>query len=133
MKSQDVLTSIWTQDFIKVFLSQGLTLDWLRGKDCLDAGGGSGIFSAALAFWGARRVVYLDIHPLQLAKAKRVLSSVGGSQCILGDITWLPFAYRSLDCVISARVLHHIKEPQVAVRELERVCRTEGLLYQGVS
>ena len=137
MSREDVLSSVWIQDFVRIFASKDLTLDWIAGRDCLDAGGGSGILSASLAYWGAHRVVYLDIDPIQLAKARRMLTSNQGRlvhiEWVLGDVTMLPFADESFDCVVSTRVLHHLKEPQAAIRELERVCRPTGFLYHGSS
>lgn len=47
---------------------------------------------------------------------------------IQGDITAMPFADKSFDIVICTEVLEHLEKPELAIKEIARVCKTDILL-----
>jgi 2-polyprenyl-6-hydroxyphenyl methylase/3-demethylubiquinone-9 3-methyltransferase len=95
----------------------------LRDKTFLDAGCGTGLFSAVAAQRGA--------HVTSLDVGERLLSEVA-SKCdshrVVGDVAHLPFADASFDVVLSTEVVEHLPHPEQGVRELCRVVKPGGLL-----
>jgi SAM-dependent methyltransferase len=47
---------------------------------------------------------------------------------VVGDGHFLPFQDNLFDSVISLNVFEHLNDPQQAVREIQRVCKPDGLL-----
>lgn len=95
----------------------------LEGRRVLDAGCGTGHFSAAARDRGAQ-VVSLDLG-FELLKVTR--HRAGGRQ-VQGDALRLPFADASFPVVISSEMVEHTPDPARAVRELVRVTEPGGLL-----
>jgi SAM-dependent methyltransferase len=95
----------------------------LRGRRTLDAGCGYGVFSAAAVARGAA-VVSVDIGQklvgLTIARA--------GCRGIVADVCHLAVRDDSFDVVISSEMLEHTPAPLLAVKELARVLRADGLL-----
>jgi len=48
---------------------------------------------------------------------------------IVGDVLDIPLEDDMFDSVICAEVIEHVEDPQLAIRELQRVCKSGGLLY----
>jgi ubiquinone/menaquinone biosynthesis C-methylase UbiE len=104
-----------------------LLLDLLepsRGDTILDAGCGTGIFTAGLISHGSR-VIGLDVSLPMLARARQKLRGYP-FQAVLGDILSLPFPDGSFDKVVSVTALEFIKDGKRAVGELFRVTRSGG-------
>jgi len=95
----------------------------LAGKRTLDAGCGYGPFSAAAVVRGAV-VVSVDIGPRLVARAMARASSRG----LAADAGQLPVRDESFDVVISSEMLEHMRAPLLALGELARVLRPDGLL-----
>jgi 2-polyprenyl-3-methyl-5-hydroxy-6-metoxy-1,4-benzoquinol methylase len=95
----------------------------LEGREFLDAGCGTGHFSAVAASRGAR-VTSLDVGDALMAEVARKVDS----ERVVGSILDLPFADRSFDVVLSTEVIEHTPRPAQAVRELARMVRPGGLL-----
>lgn len=95
----------------------------LRGRTVLDAGCGTGAFSAQARARGAR-VVALDIGPalLRLARAK------AKTDVVCASVLTLPFGDGVFDLVISSECIEHTPDPRRAVKELIRVLRPGGLV-----
>jgi 2-polyprenyl-3-methyl-5-hydroxy-6-metoxy-1,4-benzoquinol methylase len=95
----------------------------LEGKLLLDAGCGTGYFSAEAARRGAR-VVSLDCGINLLYETRRK----GIARVIAGDVTRLPISDSEFDVVVSSECVEHTVSPEKAVRELVRVLRPGGSL-----
>src|SRR5262245_43641868 len=85
----------------------------------LDAGCGNGLFWQTL--YGTRNVVGVDYSFGMCALARE-----RGMRVYHADATALPFADEQFDLIYSAEILQCINELAALVREMARVCRTEG-------
>jgi len=104
-----------------------LVLRMLRpkpGEVILDAGCGTGIFTADILETGAR-VVGLE---LSFAMLCRCLTKCGGEtfQPVVGDLRRLPFADASFNRAVSITAIEFIKDVRIAVEELFRVTKPGG-------
>lgn len=95
----------------------------LDGRSFLDAGCGTGLFSAAACERGAR-VTSLDVGPNLLAEVARKCDS----ERVVGDVMALPFEDNAFDVVLSTEVVEHTEEPARALAELVRVARPGGTI-----
>ncbi len=108
-------------------LERDLVLDMLAprpGERILDAGCGTGIFTAAVLAAGAA-VVGLDLSAPMLARARADLAGAAFHP-LRGDLTRLPLAEASCDKALSATALEFIADGAAAMRELFRVTRPGG-------
>ncbi|MFO0972215.1 MAG: methyltransferase domain-containing protein [Phycisphaerae bacterium] len=101
-------------------LLAGVSLSGLR---LLDAGCGTGRFSAAACRRGAR-VVALDLGARLLGRVRARCAA----RPVCGDVLSLAFADDSFDVVVSSECIEHTPRPGQAVMELLRVCRPGGWL-----
>lgn len=95
----------------------------LKGAKILEVGCGTGKFSEEIVKLGGDLTV-LDIGPILVDQVKHKLSCSG----VVGDACKLPFAARTFDLVISSECIEHTLNPERAVREMCRVCRSGGLV-----
>jgi ubiquinone/menaquinone biosynthesis C-methylase UbiE len=100
-----------------------------RGERALDAGCGSGIYSAWLAERGLV-VTGIDRDPGMLAVARRRVPSASFREA---DLTALPFAAGEFDLAVAVTVFSFLDEGQraYAARELVRVLRPGGRVVIG--
>ncbi len=105
----------------------------------LDAGCGTGYFSRRFMQDG-HSVVGLDLDPTAAAYARASL--MPPLSCVVADMTALPFADRSFDCVISVTSLCFVADEAKAMKEIVRVARRrfalgllnrDSLLYRAKS
>ena len=75
-----------------------------------------------------RVLVGVDLYERKLAFARQQ-KGVGGVGFVCGDARFLPFADQAFDSVLCRDVLHHMADPQSAVRELGRVCKPDGAIW----
>ena len=123
------LQALIHRDFLERYLRSG----WV----VLDAGGGPGRFSLAMAEIGAN-VTLLDISKGQLRIARQKMAS--GSQMnrlsglVSGDVATLPFRDRSFDAVVCyGGPLSYVCEQRFqALRELVRVTKQGGIILASV-
>lgn len=100
----------------------------VRASDrVLDVAAGSGLLSRAIAP-RAREVVAVDITPAMLDNARQAAAREGidNIRFVEGTAESLPFAADEFDLAVTRFSLHHIAEPQRAVREMVRVVRKGG-------
>lgn len=89
--------------------------------EVLDLGGGTGRVARAAAKL-SKRVVVLD-------PSRGMLKRVGAQPnvtAVMGRAQALPFVDASFDVVLCVEALHHIKDAEMALREVARVVRPGG-------
>ena len=101
------------------------------GESVLDVGCGTGVFLPALAaLVGAEgRIVGLDHSAAFLDETRKRLTGASLSdqvELVEGDAHHLPFADATFDAVHCERVLMHLEDPPLAIREMLRVLRPGG-------
>jgi ubiquinone/menaquinone biosynthesis C-methylase UbiE len=84
----------------------------------LDNGCGTGLLFERIP---ARQLVALDISSAMLSYASR-----RGEQLILGNSQQLPLKDSSFDAIFCRSLLHHLPEPEIAIKEMHRVLRPGG-------
>ncbi len=104
-----------------------LVLRMLRpgaGESILDAGCGTGVFTAEILERGAR-VVGFDLSFNMLGRA---LNKNGDRpfQPVIGDMERLPFADASFDKAVSITAIEFIQDAGIAIEELFRVTKPGG-------
>jgi ubiquinone/menaquinone biosynthesis C-methylase UbiE len=102
----------------------GQMLHIAPGMQLLDAGCGSGLFTASLLERGAQ-VTGLDVSRPMLAAARQALLG-RAFQPLVGDLRALPFADARFDTAVSITALEFIADGRRAVSELFRVTRPGG-------
>lgn len=95
----------------------------------LDVACGPGI----IACFFAKRVAHvtgLDMVPAMLEQAKRLQAEKGlnNIEWVLGQSDSLPFADCAFDRVVTRFSFHHYEVPQVALNEMARVCKEDGVV-----
>jgi len=100
----------------------------LRGaKNILDVGSGAGQIAKHLLKYSDQgtRITCFDLSFEMLRRARRRLKSeVPGH--LVADLTRLPFADGSFDCVTCGYVLEHLPDPRPGLTELARVMAPGG-------
>jgi SAM-dependent methyltransferase len=95
----------------------------------LDAGCGAGYLWATNADrvpvgWG---VLLADFSPGMIAAARQALG--GRCRYLVADVQALPHPCGAFDAALANHMLYHVPDRQLAVRELARVLRPDGVLY----
>lgn len=100
------------------------------GMQVLDVGCGIGVDLPALAERVGEEglVVGIDQNPLLLQTAQQAQEKRNNVRVSLGKAEQLPFAHRSFDGVRADRMLQYLAEPTVALTEMWRVLRPEGIV-----
>lgn len=92
------------------------------GATVIEVGAGTGNFLNL--FEGvAGRLIALDLTETMLRTAQKEFPTMA---LVVGDGARLPFASRSIDLVSCAQMLHHVPEPLPLIKEMARVCATDG-------
>jgi 2-polyprenyl-6-hydroxyphenyl methylase/3-demethylubiquinone-9 3-methyltransferase len=112
-----------TTQRIHVVFDDLLTKISLKGKKVLDAGCGTGWFSAEATRRGAA-VTALDV-------GKKLLQQVAKKcECkrVVGSVLALPFKDNTFDIVLSNEVIEHVPDGEKAIAEMLRVLKPGGVL-----
>ncbi|MDO8598880.1 MAG: methyltransferase domain-containing protein [bacterium] len=102
------------------------------GKRVLDAGCGSGKFSAAIARFGAAKVIGMDIGEKGLDFARQQAAKVPYGHRLeyrVGSLLDIPLDTASVDMVWSNGVIHHTLDYERCIAEFARVTRPGGTLF----
>lgn len=98
-------------------------------RSILDVGSGAGQILGHLLkrTHPQTRLVAFDLSPQMLRRARTRLDSDRPSY-VSGDLTQLPFADNSFDCITCGWVIEHLPDPRPGLRELWRVLEPGGRL-----
>jgi ubiquinone/menaquinone biosynthesis C-methylase UbiE len=104
----------------RLFRKRKFSLDGV--KSILDVGSGAGQIVKHLLKYapGDARIVGIDLSPEMLRRARQRLRS-DRPEFFSADLTHLPFADGTFDCVTCGYVLEHLPDPRTGLRELYRV------------
>jgi len=109
------------------------SIDFSGCKHVLEVGCGVGAQLRVLARrFPQTRFTGIDLAPEQIDHARILLReelASGQVTLVEGSAYELPFESGSFDGAFLCWVLEHLADPQLAMRELARVLRTEGVLY----
>jgi ubiquinone/menaquinone biosynthesis C-methylase UbiE len=106
--------------------------EFFEDKIVVDGGCGSGKFSAALARFGAKKVIGIDIgeNGLEFARAQAKKVDYGDRLHFrYGSLLDLPLEDASIDIVWTNGVVHHTLDYQKCVAEFNRVLKPGGDLF----
>jgi len=93
------------------------------GSKVLDVGSADGYLSNRLNELG------FEVTPLDVSETRvRRMKEIYGLNGVVGNILKIPFSDNSFDIVIGAEILEHLDIMADGLKELERVCKPEGLL-----
>jgi ubiquinone/menaquinone biosynthesis C-methylase UbiE len=108
--------------------------DEVRGKAVLDAGCGTGIFSAIFGRNGAGHVTGIDISPgsLRTAETLKEMFHLENINFEVQDMLHLPYADQTFDIVWAWGTVHHTTDPLAAITELNRVLRPGGSILLAI-
>ena len=138
---QDLYKSLWThfdnQSFRRFVKRVSPRLKMVAGGDlhgwrCLDVGCGSGAFTIAAAQLGAH-CTGIDPAKSNISFARKTALRFGAKNVAfnIGNANRLEFMTGTFDLVICQGVLHHLENPEQALREMHRVLKRDGYLYIG--
>lgn len=101
----------------------------LQGKVLLDAGCGAGFNSQLLLRAFAPQALYgIDLLPEEVALARK---NAPEAQISVGDLSATQFPDAFFDAVFTFGVFHHIPQWPVALQEVRRILKPEGVLVGG--
>ncbi len=105
-------------------------IDWPEGADVLECGCGTGRFWDSQVPPMSVRLTLTDLSDGMVSEARGRVAGNGYAvvetrQC---DVQTLPFDDASFDIVIANHMLYHVPDPDLAVSELARVLRPDGVL-----
>lgn len=95
-----------------------------------DLGAGDGYISRSVAGM-VQKVVAVDLSAEMLKELRKKAeeAGIGNIETLEGDGCDLPLANSSVDVVCSSMYLHHIDEPEMAVKEMKRVLKPGGTVF----
>src|SRR6266508_5885457 len=98
----------------------------LTGEErALDIGTGAGALALALAPL-VREFIGVDIVPELVEEGRK--RAPGNVALVEADATALPYGRGSFDLVCTARTLHHLPRPELALAEMNRLLRSGGTM-----
>jgi len=105
-------------------------IDVSRFSSILDIGAGAGqILKHLIEFTDANaQITACDLSPQMLRRARKRIRSDRPAY-VAADMTRLPFADASFDCVTCGYVIEHLPDPRPGLEEMARVLSPGGSLY----
>lgn len=99
----------------------------VRNKIVVDCGTGSGYMAIELAKRGAK-VIACDLTLKSLLRLRQTAQELGIGDnilCICCSAEQMPLKRNVVDFFISNAVLEHLPDEEIAIQEMERICRTD--------
>ena len=91
----------------------------------LECGCGTGMFSVEIAK-RCKNITATDFAEKMLRQAQKKCKDCNNIAFAKADITHLEYVDESFDKVVAANVIHLVENPETAMKELLRVCKTGG-------
>ncbi|MFM2078508.1 MAG: hypothetical protein RJA49_2398 [Actinomycetota bacterium] len=113
---------------VPLALFEAALVDWPDGASVLECGCGTGRFWENDALPRTLAPTLTDLSPGMVAEAIDRARAAGF--CVEGracDVQSLPFADDAFDVVVANHMLYHVPDPDLAVAELARVLRSDGV------
>ena len=135
-RNQDISLDVYCSDkkLLRSFFWYRLALmSWLMRRlrphpgDCLDFGGGSGVFAATLAT-GFERVTLIDQNTDEAAQLTARLGLANVS-LVNADIRDFDFGADRFDAITAADVLEHFTDLDLPLGRIKRWLKADGLLF----
>ncbi|HEY52022.1 MAG TPA: class I SAM-dependent methyltransferase [Caldilineae bacterium] len=95
------------------------------GEILMEAGAGFG--RLAELYGGYSKVVLVDYSLSLLEEAKQQWGKDNRFTFVAANLYHLPFVDELIDAIVMVRVMHHLKQPSLALEELERVLQGQGV------
>ena len=105
-------------------------VDWPEGAEALECGCGTGRFWETADLPRSTRLTLTDLSTGMVAEAEARARSHGFTavEARACDVQQLPFDDASFDVVVANHMLYHVPDPDLAVAELARVVRPDGVV-----
>jgi ubiquinone/menaquinone biosynthesis C-methylase UbiE len=97
------------------------------GMMAVDVGAGTGFITEGLVKKGVK-VIAVDQSEAMLSQIKKKFGSAGAIDPRRGEAENLPVEDRVADCVFANMFLHHVENPSVAIAEMGRILKKDGVL-----
>ncbi len=94
------------------------------GRRLLEVGAGAGRNTPR--YMGYEQIVLLDYSATQIARARERLGDRPDLVYVVGDVYRLPFAPSAFDAATMIRTLHHMADPELALRQVGEVMAPGG-------
>lgn len=96
----------------------------------VDIGAGDGYLSIGIAKY-VNKVIALDISTemLKTLKKNAETSGIKNIEALEADCLDIPIKGSKVDMVCSSMFLHHIEEPEAAIKEMYRILKPEGYVF----
>lgn len=104
-----------------------LTPDDFKDRKIMDAGCGMGRNSYWALKWGAESLTAFDLDDRSVETARANLSKFSNAHVLCEDIYKIEWR-EEFDLVFSIGVVHHLKDPKTAIKNLVRALKKEGKL-----
>lgn len=119
----------WSHPVVSFFIRQRLDylkhfIDWSTVESVLDVGCGYG----STLYYLKEKVVFrvgVDRSAVMLSGCPKE-----AGRLLQGHVATLPFRDRVFDCVLGWEILHHLENPEKAVKEFARVSRRYIILFE---
>ena len=98
-----------------------------REDTVLECACGTGMLSVVIAS-KCKKLTATDFSGRMINKARKNCVRFSNITFQKASITSLPYADESFDKVVAGNVIHLLDQPLAALKELDRVCKTNGLL-----
>lgn len=100
----------------------------IKNNIILDVGCGNGIYSLKFGELGAKEIIGIDIEDIRLKKAKDFAVNYKNIRFYHISAEKLPFGDCYFDIILLADVLEHILYPEIALKEMNRVLKKDGII-----
>lgn len=103
--------------------------EWIKGKRILDLGAGLGQYSSALIQAGASDVLSLEYQQVKASFARERFGPRNENITFLvASAQAIPLPADCVDTVFSHTVFEHLPDPEIALREIQRVLHPDGVV-----